>query len=586
MWMHNEHGFIYLSNISKTIYLRILSPVLHGLTASELDVIMWEKRMEANGMGLTVTSLHIWKGDAQALRPKLRPGDALRGENAPWLSILPGGGEADTGYRRMLRLARAVEEPALFFHYFDDDYFEAALYVGGKRVASSRSGTRGNARCCMSFIKLGKALDAVFGDDLASRALRLIQKAKDLDEELTLFEEVVGLSLTDVPEFPSRRVPRCDATAEAVRAREKTLRGRIKARGNAYELVPVSAEDLPALTGTKLRMFEALRGKLPLVHLYHLLRYAGSPMDTAPGQADFIAMPAPFYRPGSQCFLLCDGRSGRLWIHDFGLRPVARVVRATERGYLCELTDDPGHGIVRSVGCLDEDNRTLWQFAPDPDGEMYALSACRADEDAVTVFLRAVRGEGSRILRLDARDGRVLNAYIAPKGERLDRLLRLDALPGYAWSPASSHEFVVLDEALNETARWPMDPGWTRPDLARCDGGTWVWNYPCFEGAVKALDLRTGAQTSFLPEIACNMELRLPNGDWLALINNFRTLLLLDGEGRVISRHPLGSGDPQLQILGEEVYVTQVCSPTDSPFISSELVEQTRVNVWRLVKVK
>ena len=136
-------------------------------------------------MGMTLTTLSLYGADAPAVEPLLAPTDTLRTQNSPWLTIatsIENDPEPGARYRKLARLlTKGTEVTALYFFYFDDDLFSCDLYQGGKKCASFDSNS--------SWSKLGKRLDVLFGDELASKAFRYAQRCCSLEEQVQLLEE-------------------------------------------------------------------------------------------------------------------------------------------------------------------------------------------------------------------------------------------------------------------------------------------------------------------------------------------------------------------------------------------------------------
>lgn len=182
-------------------------------------------------MGLTVNAL-LLESDAAFL--PLSPEDVLRTHNPPWTVILPG--DDEHAQEHLMRIARAVTGPCLYFHYFDDDMFFLHLYVDGKRAASLSTHPEAGRTSHVERISW-----AFFGDDEITPALKLISKTVMLEEQLALAEEALGVSLTDHIDFEPRTVPRGTEVFTAVTARLKAL----KNRKNAYRPMLLDAGEIP-----------------------------------------------------------------------------------------------------------------------------------------------------------------------------------------------------------------------------------------------------------------------------------------------------------------------------------------------------
>ena len=202
-------------------------------------------------MGLSTASLHLYGANLAQLAPLLPDSLLLREHNAPWLTLLlPESEEGGGGTLEKLakKLTKAdPEAAALLFVYFDDEMFTCSLYWGGKKAAGCLSGE--------SWAKLGKALDVLFGDDLAGKAFRYAARCVALEEKLRLLEESVGVALLDCPEFEPRTVPRGDGTLRAVKARESALRK----RPNQCVLTELPVEGWPLEWQTVIGLYNQLR---------------------------------------------------------------------------------------------------------------------------------------------------------------------------------------------------------------------------------------------------------------------------------------------------------------------------------------
>jgi len=182
-------------------------------------------------MGLSVHTL-LLQGSTTFL--PLEPGDIVRSHNPPWTVILPGDGGG--GAEHLMRIARAVSGACLYFEYFDDDMFSLHLYVDGKREASLSTHPEAGRTSHVERISW-----AFFGDDSATKALKLVSKTCMLEEQLALAEEALGASLLEHIEFEPRHAERGADAFIAVTARLKAL----KNRKNAYRAVEVPEAEIP-----------------------------------------------------------------------------------------------------------------------------------------------------------------------------------------------------------------------------------------------------------------------------------------------------------------------------------------------------
>ena len=223
-------------------------------------------------MGITTATLHLWGIGKEALAAILEYKTVLRDNNPPWLDVLmPDATDAPALEKLTKKLTKAQPEAAaLLFNYFDDDLFTCALYRGGKKAAGCRSGA--------SWAKLGKALDALFGDELAGKAFRYAARCTDLDEQVRLMEETVGTALLDTPDFEPRTVPRSNACLGEIKARETALRR----RKNRCVLTELPVEDWPLDWQAQLGLYGRIRSEWRRYDASHLLYDFGDPGHSVP----------------------------------------------------------------------------------------------------------------------------------------------------------------------------------------------------------------------------------------------------------------------------------------------------------------
>ena len=176
-------------------------------------------------MGMTFCTLHLFAVERDALVKKLAPGDLLREQNAPWLSLVPVYDPEHVETQRLEKLAKALtkgtpQAAALLFSYFDDERFLCSFFRDGRKQAACLSQE--------SWAKLGKKLDELFGDTSATKAFRYAARCFDLEEQVRLLEDSVGATLYDFPEEEQpRRVSRSDRTLREVKAREAAQKKRL-----------------------------------------------------------------------------------------------------------------------------------------------------------------------------------------------------------------------------------------------------------------------------------------------------------------------------------------------------------------------
>ena len=63
-------------------------------------------------MGMTFDTLHLYGIPREELLPKLRPGDLLREQNAPWLGLVPACDPEHAETQRLEKLGKGFLRPA------------------------------------------------------------------------------------------------------------------------------------------------------------------------------------------------------------------------------------------------------------------------------------------------------------------------------------------------------------------------------------------------------------------------------------------------------------------------------------------
>ena len=434
-------------------------------------------------MGLTLTTLLI-PGTNPAL-PPLRHGETLRTHCPGWTIVLPGATE-DHGYDALQKLARKCPGPCLFFHYFDEDFFVLRLHVDGKRKAVLSSDVSIEKSSKVNLIS-----PVVFGDDRAAAALKLIGKLSDLEEQLAILEETLGVSLLEDPEFEPRHVEGGSAAFDAAMTRLAAL----KKRKNAYRAVQLHDEEVP----------DALRDVRPSAAF-------------GPPQVHMASLPT------------MDSTS----------RPLEGLVQVDVRQAACS------HPSGDYIGCaffnqrptmavrMNHDGELLWAFAPE---EAYALVVCPAkDADALLVLDTLAREEG-RIWLLDAGNGRVLREETLPPG-RNSVPRWIDCMGQYAlyWRDGKNQGFDLLDENLtlvNRRELLDVKAAFTNPVTVQ---GSVFWVQDVFTHQVVSFDLASGAAEKISLEDRAYFT-GLGADGLLTGFQSGKELLLFDRTGRLISKH-------------------------------------------------
>ena len=541
-------------------------------------------------MGLTTASLHFFDVDREAIAPLLPHDTVLRDHNAPWLDLLlpeDFGPEAFTDLEKLgKRVTKSgVAEYALLFLYHDEDMFRCVLFKGGKKAASCDSDG--------SWAKLGKALDLLFGDGVAPKAFRYVSHCFDLVEKVRLLEETVGTALLDCAESEPRNVKRSDDTLKAIKARESALRK----RPNQYTMTEIPVEEWPVDLQAQLRLYQFLRTDWYQHHASSLLYGFGDAVYSIPQRTEYAVFTDAF--GPAEYFWRCkaDGKepekvltpanvSRVLWQTPQDEPVVLYAERLTRHG-----TDtnwlETANGFV--VACLKPDGTPRWRFVP-PNNEIYVGFIHTDDQGAITLFTPyrwdKDRGIAAHICRIDGMTGELLYDRDLPE-EYAEKLQRVEALNGFVYS-ADRKELVVLNDELEEVARWPqpannpLESGSLRGEENPV--GPILWGQGLYSRKLWRRDLRNGAATETKPEIPCYIYAVLPDGRFLGGNEDSR-FTVFDPDGTVISRHKMKGFYRSLRVEGDRVYVLETRSPNMGPLVCDELFEKTSYHLWRLDRV-
>ena len=473
-------------------------------------------------MGLTVTTLHI-PGDASAVLPLLKAGETIRTHSPGWATVLPAAGAPDRGAQSLEKLAKRVPGACLYFHYFDDDMFLLALYEKGKRTAVlSTCDMMGRSS------KVDRISPAIFGDDRATAALKLIAKCADVEEQLALAEEALGVSLLEDAGSPPRQVAQGTAVYDAVTARMAAL----KKRKNAYRTVPVAPEDAPA----------------------ELARFSPS---------------LPFRAPVMKGVGLPTGGIVQVdWRHNLPCAP------AGEYAGIAFGSHGPDT-IVR----MTSGGTVRWAFAP--EGVTALTPSPHGRPETLLVCDYGTR-QDAPVWELSMEDGRVLHEGTLPRGG-FGELRWLEPLQRFAafWRTADQCGFTLLDGDLQAAEERivprrvvPFDQG------ASVEGCVW-WAQDPFTQQVIACDVATGALTEIPLEDRAMLS-GLGADGLLTATRSGKELLLFDRSGRLVSKHAFKgvASVRNVPVIDGVMYVVEETGDID-PFAE----EGPAKKFWRLEKI-
>ena len=536
-------------------------------------------------MGMTTTSLHVWGIGKETLAAIRGNGMVLRDNNPPWIDLLvpdPELGQALEQLAKQLTKANP-EAAALLFFYFDDELFTCSLYRDGKKTAGCQSQA--------SWGRLGRALDAIFGDDLAGKAFRYAARCTDLDEQVRLIEESVGTALLDHPEFAPRTVPRSDACLRQIKAREAALRK----RKNQYILTELPAEDWPVDWQAQLGLYERIRPEWRKNDASDLLFRFGDPRFSVPRHPELAFQRVRFGCGGdtarrSLLYSFPDGRLedrpdpefalfGPLWITKQG----DTVFLASEYETVQTPVGPRRDYVKPKVVCLGADNSLRWQFIP--AGAVLFPSAFHTAPDGTITLYSCGNSYISRdafLCRINGETGALLASRVIPAAENLEKLLPVEALNSFVYF-ANRDEIVVLNENLTETARWASARSILGPDQKHIVGCV-LWDQYFGDQILRLYDLRTGSCREIRPEIPVYVHALLPDGRFLGVNEVQNRLTVFDPTGRVISRHKaLGDGAfTRVRAEEDRILILEIRAPHTHGYVSNELFEATSFHVWRL----
>ncbi|MBQ6274108.1 MAG: hypothetical protein IJK63_07790 [Oscillospiraceae bacterium] len=542
-------------------------------------------------MGMTFTTLHLWGIERGALVPRLAPGDLLREQNAPWLSVTPDYEEAREDPGRLEKLAKRLTKEnesaaALLFYYYDDDWFLVRFFQGGKKTVDS--GSAG------AWAKLGKKLDELFGDEAPGKALRYLSRCSGLQEQIALVEETVGAALFDVSEEEQpRRMPRGDQTLRAIKARESALRK----RPNQFVLTELPREDWPEAVRYWRDLYERLR---PEWRKYELSRLPGPDRILVPTSTNWLAHSYMDGREHRDRLLLFEGSSGQLTDRELPRGTYRQTVWMTPEGepvvLLLHILQERFGPSVNSWGrtsgkgfavCLGKDGGERWRFEPELEKYQQCLNYAHTSPEGILMLYSGWgtyydEQYGAQIWRIDGNTGEILYHRELPEKERLHHLLYVEALDAFAYGESEKKQLVLLDSSLREIARWDgyTGNGYDSPENL---WGSVLW-VSGFTGSreVRFLDLRDGRAWKTPLEMPVWVRAVLPDGRILGMNEKCSALTIFDREGKVVSRCSVPGSMSLIRTEKNRVCFDEWRGPDTHGFIYDELFDETTFHVWRL----
>lgn len=509
-------------------------------------------------MGTTLHTLHIFGGQTEEIAGLLWETDTVRTLNAPWLNILPDRSEKDLGARRLASLARKQSKPCILFSYQDDDFFLIYLYLNGKQAGyiHSLGGTS----------KLASFEAVMDGNDV--RDWKLINKCTDMDEALTLAEELLGTALYDMPDADPRSVPRSRNALEAIHNREKIIRS----RPNRFRLSPLPRQDWPRNVEARLRALEYLQENGNR-HLRNTLLHGLSNGTYWTGAQSETAIACSYLNHGAEGGIIClNTVENRLTdIHPqvicgpvlclFGEHPIVPCFKG-----------GAGYG---SIACLNPDGSIHWRFAPElpADGR---IEICAVREDDQLLVFTFLCGQNTTLWKIAAKDGSILARCELPGHEDL-RMLHRWKDQCYIFYSSNRRMFIALDENLSVIREISAGDSKLRYDYYAHYAGDQVLEQDISTGDLLSFHLDSGEQRRIHTELPGHFMSIFPDGRIASINGTGRTVMLHNPDGMLLSRlHLKGNAADIIHRNGESLLVeTQLDAPSDA-------APEELIRIWRI----
>lgn len=550
-------------------------------------------------MGMTLTTLSLFDADAAAIAPLLAPTDLLRTQNPPWLTIVPSAAQDAEPMRRFETLAKRLTKDtaraALLFFYFDDDQFTCTLFQGGKKSASCGSES--------SWARLGKQLDALFGDELASSAFRYAQRCCSLEEQVQLLEEALGAAVYDAEELPPRAVERGSAVFHAVKTREAQLRK----RPNQFVLAPVAPAQWPEFYRLYSAFFAYLKPQA--AHDASVLSALSNfKARILPGYPRLVAYPYSKRQREAENYLLLydaaadtfrslgpfeDSPGNALWRTKGGALVVQfahwRTVQHDDTSFNRFL-----EGV--DVRCILPDGSELWRFTPEVPRGRTIEHVRTAPDGTITLF---VSGNGftdteARIWQLDGETGALVRSVRLPGEADVLRLAYAEAAGVFAYV-AARKTLVLLNDALEEIRRLPYS-GSVYFDADDFSSRFLLrFTHP---RTIQLMDLHSGAVETHRLELPGYPLRLLEDGRILAVTEHFASLLVFDRAGALLARCKLPPAG-KLLLFGHSIpifahirdiilddhgiYIVEQREPNTNGFLFDGYFDHVSNQLWQLV---
>lgn len=514
-------------------------------------------------MGTTLMTLSLYGANRSAIEPLLAPSDLLREQNLPWITIVPAIGTNDDNLDRLCRLAKKLTKEhattALLFLYFDDELFHCDLYSAGRKAASCGSD--------LTWIKFGKKLNGLFGDDLPAKALRYASHCNCIDEQIKLLEETIGAALYDMQNEQPRIVERGDSTLRAIKLRKAMLRK----RPNKYSLSEVPREDWPNEMKIRQRLLELLQPQWQRYHLSTMLHDIKKYL--VPGADGFVAYPYSDIENRKDYLLLYNGNTDDY--QDIGPLPATcrSVVWISKSGKLVVLyaktvkeqkDDGSWSRIVGSgyVSCIGKDGTEHWRFEPELSNSQQLYHIHSSFDGVVTLFSPATRvipDADALIWQINAETGELLRLRHIAANDDADHLIYAESINSFIYCCRSTNELVVIDSNMDKEYRLAGYVGNYYIENEQICSDT-IWN--CLDSTgIRFFNLRNGEALNVNFEIPAYAMAVFTNGLILCTNESEKKLIVLDKSGKVVSRFSFAGIVCRAFSDGNKIFIVEQCGP-------------------------
>lgn len=447
-------------------------------------------------MGTTLTTLSLYGVNRSVIEPMLAPSDLLREQNLPWITIVPACVTDGDNISRLCKLAKKLTKEhaaiALLFLYFDDELFHCDLYSAGRKAASCGSD--------LTWIKFGKKLNDLFGDDLPAKALRYASHCTCIEEQLKLLEETIGAALYDMQNEQPRIVERGDSTLRAIKLREAMLRK----RPNKYSLSEVPREVWPDEMKIRQKLLELLQPQWQRYRLSTLLYNTDIKEYLVPRADGLVAYHYSDNENRKDYLLLYNENTDDY--QDIGPLPATcrSVVWITKSGNLVVLyaktvkeqkDDGSWSHIVGSehVSCIKKDVTECWRFEPKLSNSRQLYHIHSSSDGVVTLLSPATRGipdADALIWQINAETGELLRLHHISANDEAVHLIYAESINSFIYCCRSTNELVVIDSNLDKEYRLAGYLGNYYIENEQICGDT-IWN--CWDSTgIRFFNLRNG----------------------------------------------------------------------------------------------